>query len=51
LKLNLQIHSVEETTVVHCHGRIAYRDETLALRKPAFRELAFRGLAFRGLTV
>ncbi|HEV3205977.1 MAG TPA: STAS domain-containing protein [Terriglobales bacterium] len=31
MKLNVEIQSVEQATVVHCRGRIAYRDEALAL--------------------
>lgn len=31
LKLNLEIHCSADVTVVHCQGRIVYRDEAVAL--------------------
>jgi anti-sigma B factor antagonist len=31
LKLDLEIHTAEDATVVHCRGRVTYRDEALAL--------------------
>ena len=31
VKLKLKIREIEDVTVIHCQGRIAYRDEALAL--------------------
>jgi anti-sigma B factor antagonist len=31
VKLNLEIRETEDVTVIHCRGRIAYRDEAVAL--------------------
>ena len=31
LKLNVEVQSVEEATVVYCRGRLVYRDEVAAL--------------------
>jgi anti-sigma B factor antagonist len=33
VKLKLNIRQQEDVTVIHCHGRIAYRDEAVALSK------------------
>src|SRR5207248_2415499 len=31
LKLNLEIRSADDVTIVHCYGRIVYRDEAVQL--------------------
>ena len=31
MKLSLEVHALEDVTVVHCRGRIIYRDEAAAL--------------------
>ena len=31
MKLNLEIRETDDVTVIHCRGRIAYRDEAVAL--------------------
>jgi anti-sigma B factor antagonist len=31
LKLNLEIRAVDDVTIVHCRGRISFRDEALEL--------------------
>jgi anti-sigma B factor antagonist len=43
LKLNLQTRSLEDVMIVHCQGRIVYRDEVAALSRLVGQIIANRG--------
>jgi len=43
LKLNLQTRNREDVMIVHCHGRIVYRDEVAALSRLVGQIIANRG--------
>jgi anti-sigma B factor antagonist len=43
LKLNLQTRSLEDVMIVHCQGRIVYRDEAAALSRLVGQVIEDRG--------
>ena len=43
MKLNLQTRNREDVMIVHCHGRIVYRDEVAALSRLVGQIIANRG--------
>ena len=43
MKLNLQTRSLEDVMIVHCQGRIVYRDEVAALSRLVGQIIANRG--------